>query len=513
MMEIHFDVRASTQPTDRSWQLCVGSGHAFLAHRADFQQQMAFVHQELGFQYIRFHGILDDDMNIIQTLDDLFLNFPGGDQIQTTNFFQVGRAYDAVLQAGMKPFVELGFMPTPLASGKQTIFHYRGNVTPPKDHEAWSRFIQQFVRFLLDRYGEQEVESWYFEVWNEPDLDGFWTGGQPGYFELYKATAPAIKAVDPRLRVGGPATSANRWLKEFQAFCEAENLPLDFLSTHQYPGDALGHGFNAERIAKMGEIVQTSRGETVEAVARKLFYQPEILPLIPRGIMTRQLKTARQEAGDLPLLYTEWNCSSTFGAPIHDTTLSSAFALKTVLDSHGLAQAYSFWCFSDLFEELLFMAQPFNGGFGLLTVDGIPKPSFWAFKLLSMLGGERYDFHFEQGDVEAAAFKKGDQVQILLYRQSFVEGEDGRQDVHLVLTGVPPVRSVTLRAIDDRHCNPKRVWEEMGSPAPLKPQEVEAIKAESRMVESTVPFSMQDRALSIHTEIGINDIQLFTVQL
>jgi xylan 1,4-beta-xylosidase len=490
----------------------VGSDHAFQVHRADFQQQMAFVHNELGFRYIRFHGILADDMNVVQSLSD-FIPLPGARQIQSTNFFQVGRVYDAVLKAGLKPFVELSFMPSALASGKKTVFHYRANITPPKDYAAWSGLIKQFIRFLIDRYGEQEVETWYFEVWNEPDLPNFWSGGQKGYFELYKATVLAIKSINPQLRVGGPATSANRWLKEFQAYCTAENLPIDFLSSHHYPGDAFGHAFGFRQLLKMAGIVRKSKGETIAAVNRKLFYEPEIFPQIPKGILTEQLKTARKEAGSIPLMYTEWNCSATFGAPIHDTKLSAAFALKTVVDNDGLADAYSFWCFSDLFEEIFFLAEPFNGGFGLLTVDGIPKPSFWAFKMLSLLGEERYDFHFEQDGVEAAAFKKDDQIQILLYQQSFVERDARQQSVHLVLTGIPTVKSVTVQAIDDEHCNPQRVWEEMGRPSPLKPQEVEAIKAKSCLQEVDIPFELIDSTLSIQTTIGVNGIRLVTVRL
>ncbi len=357
------------------------------------------------------------------------------------------------------------------------------------------------------------MESWYFEVWNEPDLPGFWSGGQKGYFELYKATVQAIKAVNPRLRVGGPATSANRWLKEFQAYCATENLPVDFLSSHHYPGDAFGHAFDSRRMLELARLVRLSKGESLESVNRKLFFEPEVLHRIPKGILTEQLRTAKKEAGDLPLLYTEWNCSATYGAPIHDTKLASAFALKTVLDNEGLVEAYSFWCFSDLFEEIFFLAQPFNGGFGLLTVDGIPKPNFWAFKLLSTLGDERYDFHFEQDGVEAAAFKKGDRLQVLLYHQSLVEEDKGKQPVRLVLPGIASVQSVTVQAIDDEHCNPKRAWEEMGSPAPLKPHEVESIQAKSRLQQIPLSFEVQNDRLSIQTEIGVNDIQLVTVQL
>ncbi len=511
-MDIRLDIHGSTHPADRSWQVCVGSDHAFQVHRADFQQQMAFIHQELGFRYIRFHGILNDDMNILQSLGD-FLPFPGAKEIRSTNFFQVGRVYDAVLRAGMKPFVELSFMPSALASGKKTIFHYKGNVTPPKDHAAWARFIQQFIRFLLDRYGEQEVESWYFEVWNEPDLEGFWSGGQDGYFELYKATALAIKAVNPRLRVGGPSTSANRWLSEFLDFCTAEHLPLDFLSSHHYPGDAFGHAFNADRVQEWRRIIRASKGLPVDEVNRRLFYEPEVLRVIPKGILTEQLRSSRKIAGNLPLFYTEWNCSATFGAPIHDTRLSAAFALKTVLDNDGLADIYSFWCFSDLFEEILFLAQPFNGGFGLLTVDGIPKPNFWAFKLLSMLGDERFDFRFEQNGVEAAAFRNADRIQVLLYHQDFVEEGKEQQAVRIVLNGAASVKSVTVQSIDEEHCNPMRVWQAMGSPAPLKPHEVEAIKAESALEETAAPFTFDGNTLTVPTTIGVNEVKLFTVTL
>ncbi len=510
-MEIRFDPSVRTKPTDRSWQMCVGSDHAFQLHRADFQQQMAYVRQELGFRYIRFHGIFDDDMNIIQSLSDV-LSLPGAQEIRTTDFFQVGKVYDAVLKAGLKPFVELGFMPSALASGKKTAFHYKGNVTPPKDPAAWAEFIRQFIRFLLDRYGELEVESWYFEVWNEPDLSFFWSGRKKGYFELYKTTVQAIKAVNSRLRVGGPATSSNRWIKEFKAYCLSEGLPLDFISSHHYPGDVLGHRFDANRLQEWIEMIRQSKGEGVGAVSRKLFWNPGDLPLIPKGILTQQLKAARKKAGSIPLMYTEWNVSATYGAPVHDTRLAAAFALKTVLDSAGLVEAYSFWCFSDLFEEMLFLTQPFNGGFGLLTVDGIPKPNFWAFKMLSMLGDERYLFHFEQDGVEAAAFKKDDQLQILLYQQNLVEEDTEKKSIQLVVSGIEGIKRVTVQAIDNEFCNPMRAWEEMGSPSPLKPHEVEQIKAQSCLTEVELPFEDENHSLLVQTALGVNDIKLITLE-
>ena len=160
------------------------------------------------------------------------------------NFRACGIAYDNVLSAGMKPFVELSFMPRELAEDpeKTGSFYYRPIDCMPKDLTAWRDYIQRFIRFLEHRYGEAEVRTWYFEVWNEPDLNPvFFQGTRDDYFRLYEATARAIKEVDPHLSVGGPATSGSKWVKSFRNFCEEKNVPLDFISTHQYAGDPLGH--------------------------------------------------------------------------------------------------------------------------------------------------------------------------------------------------------------------------------------------------------------------------------
>jgi xylan 1,4-beta-xylosidase len=171
-MEIQLDRNTPTKPTDRSWQLCIGNDHAFQMHRTDFCEHLKLAHDELGFRYVRFHGLFDDDMLTIQSLAD-FIALPGSHKIREQNFRQVGHVLDNVLQCGMKPFVELSFMPRHLASGKKTGLHYKNNITPPRDYQAWGAYIEDFIRFILNRYGKEEVESWYFEVWNEPDIPNF----------------------------------------------------------------------------------------------------------------------------------------------------------------------------------------------------------------------------------------------------------------------------------------------------------------------------------------------------
>jgi len=208
-------------PLNTFFKNCVGAGRANEGLRADWQQQLAYVKKECGFQYIRFHGLLTDEMGVYS--EDRKRN-------PQYNFMYIDALYDYLLSIGIKPFVELGFMPSALASGDRTIFWWRGNVTPPKDYDKWKDLIKNLVMHFTERYGADEVKTWYFEVWNEPNLTPwFWTSTQEEYFKLYKYTAEAIKSVNPEYRVGGPATAGAAWESELIDFCVKNNVPLDFI--------------------------------------------------------------------------------------------------------------------------------------------------------------------------------------------------------------------------------------------------------------------------------------------
>ena len=202
------------------WEHTVGSGHATLALRADWQSQLKRAHDELGMLHVRFHGILDDDMGTLIEQGGTFIY----------SFFNADQIMDFLLSIGMKPFVELSFMPTALASSEQIIFHYRANVSSPRDPAQWSELIRRLVTHWVERYGVDEVRQWFFEVWNEPNLTAFGSGQQRDYFELYRYTVEAIKTVDDQLKVGGPATAANAWIDDFLTFCKSENIAADFIS-------------------------------------------------------------------------------------------------------------------------------------------------------------------------------------------------------------------------------------------------------------------------------------------
>lgn len=513
MKQFHLGDDIATKANDRYWQMGVGSGHAALALRADYQKQLKRVAEELGFKSVRFHGIFDDDMVVVKTFRD-FMKLPGGKKVKTQSFYHIALVYDAILEMGLKPFVELGFMPSALASGKRTVFHYKGNVTPPKDYREWATLVQDFIRFLIERYGREEVESWYFEVWNEPDLKGFfWAGTKEEYFLLYKTTVNAIKRIDPDIRVGGPATSQNRWVSEMKQYCKEESLPLDFVSTHHYPGDDVGLPiFTMKNIKRMLFTAKKNPGKEVTEVIREMMFRPEILSLIKKDSMVNQARKAKEEAGSTPLLYTEWNVNPTCTAPLHDTTQSSAYIVKHVMDCQYIMDGCAFWCFSDIFEENTFLTEPFSGSFGLMNIYGIPKPSYWAFYLLNKLGDERFDIPTTHDDVEIAAFRSENEVQILLYNQSFVQKDGKKETVEIEFETKREVKQVSYWKIDHEHGNPQEIWKKLGNPALLSKEQAALIKKQSEIQEEALLFRQEKGKVIINTGISENDVQLILLK-
>lgn len=417
-MKVRIEPNAATIPTDYSWQFVLGADHAWQFHCTDVCRQLKKAREELGIKQVRFHGMFNDDMFTCQTVRTLAPVPPKGGPIAEVNFRQVADVLDNILDCGVQPFMELSFMPAELASGKKSGLKYKNNITPPKNYDKWAAYITDFIRFLLHRYGKERVESWWFEIWDEPDLGVFFSGSQKEYFKLYETTARAVKAVNPDLKIGGPSTSACRWVPEFMAFCKERNVPLDFISTHHYPGDGFGNLITPDKYLGIGKVMLDAWRQTkpLDKTMTDMFFYPEAAAAVPKGALTQMDEELLAKADGLTTIISEWNSMAIFAVPLHDEKYSAAFALKTVLDLNNRFKGYMFWCLSDIFEEQLQLNRPFFGGYGLMTVDGIPKPNFWAFKLLSQLYPYRLNVGLRtQEDVEYAAFREGKQMQVLVY--------------------------------------------------------------------------------------------------
>ncbi len=514
-MKIEIDTKGKRSPTSYSWRFGIGNDHAFQMHRRDVYEQAKFIHEELGIQYIRFHGIFDDDMLCYQRLSDYkpFRGVPHSFGISEINFKQVADIYDNVLSAGLKPFVELSFIPSALAKGKKTGLRYLNNITRPKNLERWAEFIKSFIRFLLQRYGKEEVESWYFEVWNEPDLAIFFKGKQKDYFRLYEVTSKAVKEVDDKLRVGGPSSSSCLWIKDFLSFCEEKSLSCDFVSTHHYPGDAFGNSFGAKdafRIMKIASDSAKNKTDLSDTLG-EMFFRPEVYKTWTKGALRKLDEKALGEAEGKPFFITEWNSMAVFASAAHDSKYSSAFIIKTCMDLDSRISGYMFWCMSDVYEEVFMLGKPFHGGFGLLNNDGIPKPNFYAFKLLSLLYPERIEVASEKdGEVEYACFADGKDYQILIWAQDhdFYKNEVNEVDVSINFVA----KKVTGRFIDDGHCNPKSEWEKLGKPDLLTREQAETIKEKSKLKEEGIEFIAGGDKTSFKVKIATNDVVLISLK-
>lgn len=471
MVQFSLDVNNSDTPFPHYWEQCVGSCHAVMGLRSDWREQLAKSHRELGFQYVRFHGLLDDDMNVVARDWDHAAGRAG----ETTrySFFNIDSIFDFLLKIGMKPFIELGFMPSALASGTQTCFYYKANVTPPADYAEWEALIEALTRHLVERYGLDEVQTWFFEVWNEPNLSYFWAGTQAEYFKLYAHAARAIKRVDARLRVGGPATSVNSWIPEMLAFCQTENVPLDFVSTHHYPTD--------DPLWRHSDL---SGDEIYKQFAHEF-------GKYDRGVLQKMTAKARQQAGDLPLYYTEWNTSAWLGDSIHDEAYSAALVAKTLADNDGLVQGYSFWTFSDLFEEGCQNSAPFHGGFGLQNIYGIPKPTYRVFELYHHLGDRRLPVSgSDDSMVEVLAARgAGVPLTLLAYNHNTPGRDISAETVTITLKGVPPTTPATITYIDATRVNPKQKWIDLGSPEYPTPAQLAEIDQASQLAPEALTLA------------------------
>ncbi|MEC5213619.1 xylan 1,4-beta-xylosidase [Polaromonas sp. CG_9.5] len=478
------NLNSATLPLRQPWQWCVGSGHATLALRADWQAQLAQAHKDLGFRHVRFHGLLDDDMGTLICQNDQPLY----------SFFNTDQIFDFLLSIGMKPVVELSFMPRMLSSGGDIVFRYQGNITPPKDPAQWAELVRRLVAHWVERYGIDEVAQWPLECWNEPNLKAFWTGDQASYFDFYRTTAVAIKSVDARLQVGGPATAGNAWLDDFTAYCRSSATPLDFVSTHYYPTDPFG------------------------AIDTDTITQLEHSPPL---VMRTRAQEARASVGALPLYYTEWSISSNPRDSFHDSSFAAALAVRIAMNVDDVVDGYSYWTFSDIFEENYFPSVPYHGGFGMMNLYGIPKPIYRALQMLRTLGSEHFEVSGAQGNLYAWASPgeasgdaaSGCATHIVLMNQAMPRHPIGNESLLLRLTprAGHTLQTVTLRRVDEAHANPAQAWQAMGSPDSLKPAQVDALMQASMPQPEPLTHRLVDGMVEIALCIApqsVNHLQL-----
>lgn len=469
-----------------AWSVCVGAGRANEGLRADWQQHLRLSVRECGFRYLRFHGLFHDDMFVYREDEH-------GQPIY--NWQYIDALFDPMLEIGIRPFVELGFCPGALASGEATVFWWKGRIDPPKDVAKWADLVRAFIRHCISRYGLDEVRQWYFEVWNEPNLYFFFSGTWCQYFELYRATAQAIKTIDPALRVGGPATSnfsleaqLNRnetgaitrdallaeadglvwqpvWVEKFLAWCGERQVPVDFVSTHPYPTDW--------PLDVAGERVRMSRKR--EAIHDDL--------RLLRAIVDRSSYPQAE------IHCTEWSSSPSPRDHSHDFPQAATYIVMANLEATTPIDSLAYWVFTDVFEENGAGNTIWHGGFGLINLQGIPKPAFHAYRFLHRLGTEVLA---QESGAIVTRHADGRMTALLYHYPAevtsslcFADTPDDAhamlamgtpREAHITVHGQPPHAAFSVETLDAQHGWARGAWEAMGSPEPPSREAVEQLR-------------------------------------
>jgi xylan 1,4-beta-xylosidase len=447
---IEIDAKAKTTPFPHYWEQMFGSGRAILSLRDSYHRDVREVKAATDFKYIRFHNILHDEVGVYDE---------DAQGRAVYNFSYVDQIYDGLLAQGVKPFVELSFMPKKLASAEfWHPFWYRPNISPPRDYPKWDALIQAFAKHLIERYGIDEVSTWYFEVWNEPNI-GFWAAfpSQKAYWELYDHTALALKGVDKRLRVGGPSTAQAAWVGAFIKHCRDKNIPFDFASTHVYGNDTADDVF--------GTNEQIPRNKMVCRAVKKVH---------------DEIKASG--APNTPLIWSEFNAAYDNTPQVTDSTYMGPWMAGTIAQCDGLVDVMSYWSFSDVFEEQGVVKTPFYGGFGLIAADGLPKASYNAFKLLHQLGDQRIAVNSDQ----VLATRRSDGTLVVAawnYAPSGLAQDADKADkaksepitVTLKFAN-SAAKSASVARVDADHGDVRKAYSAMGSPTYPTMKQIEALR-------------------------------------
>ncbi|MEG2017509.1 MAG: helix-turn-helix domain-containing protein [Clostridium sp.] len=460
------DVSVKGENLEHYWSKLITVGRAFDCLRADLQEQLKEAVKDMGFKYIRFHGIFSDEMRVVGTNRDGEYEF---------NWNYVDKVIDFFQSIDLKPFFDFTFMPKELSSSQNTMFWYKGNISKPKDLKVWTKLVESFISHCINRYGLEEVRQWYFEIWNEPDY--MWAGTQEEYFELYKATVEAILSKDEDLKIAGPAIMhkmdlPSSWLQEFINFINDNKLRLECFTYHIYGEKNMHQRTTGEIIPILG-----GKDHVKECVD---FYQQQL------------------EKFNIPVKevhITEFNLSARHGNYLLDTMFAACFIIYNALKNKGKLNSLGFWNISDIFEEDDFIQPVFSGGFGMITSEGIKKPSYYAYYFLSCLGNEV----LQEGD-DYIITRKGEDIQILafnyvFYDRAFQNGDNSllsfrnRYDVfeektpidlNIKLTGLKGAYLIKEQLLDRTAGSAFDIYEAMGHPEELGSLEVEYLKAMAR---------------------------------
>ncbi len=479
--KIKIDVNNSI-PFNNNVDYCVGTGRLGLALTEEYLSELKFVQDEIGFKYIRGHGLFCDDVAIYHEYEE------DGVKKVEYNYTYLDRIFDKYIELNIRPYLELGFMPYEMASGTQTVFYWKGNTTPPKDYKLWTDMVVALLKHLRGRYGD-EVLEWPIEVWNEPNLPGFWyQADMAEYCKLFKETFDAIKAYDERFKVGGPAICGVKdaeWIQGFLEFCRENKITPDRITRHHYTvefPDRVGHyDYSKLEDAEM-------RFDNLQS--------------------TRDIIDSFEEYKGTPIHITEFSTSYTPKGVIHDTNLNAAYLAEQLSRIGDMNEAYSYWTFGDVFEEQGVPDSLFHGGFGMVAAGNIPKPAFWTFSFYKQLKNAGSECVFR--DKTSVIVKSDKGYAGILWN---IQSDEYKREIELP-TDAFGAEEFTLitKTVDEECCNPLKIWHDMGEPAYPVKEETELIKSAAYPLLGSAVVESVDGKAEIAINVKTNGVVFFELK-
>lgn len=469
------DAAASGKALVHHWRNFVGIARAKDLLYGDVQEMLRQLQRDVGFKYLRFHGILSDDMLVCQRGKDGQLQF---------NFTLVDKVLDFVLSVGLKPLIQFSFMPKALAEDpNHTVFANPVVISMPAHIEEWNQLVFQFLTHIRSRYGQQEVRSWLYSVWNEPDTsrEMFGFADRNDFFTLYQDTWRVVKSFDEELVFGSPSLfpateDSYQWLREYLRFARECGCAPQFLDVHYYSDNFQNLPHHAASFSSPARFNK----------------DPDHFSKFLDHLLRF---TAEENFSDLPLYITEWNLTVSHRNLINDTCFKATHLAKNFLENYDRVQAVGYWALTDFLDELFPASVLFHGGMGLFTTNGIKKPAYHAMAMMAKMGDEL----LEAGEGYFITRRAGDNLAVILYNYEHCnpllvdEGlgltptsRDGvfpnrsSLDVSLTLNNLPAAAyRVRETILNQAHGSCFDQWVNMGAEDDLGPTEMEWLRRNS----------------------------------
>lgn len=478
---------------------------------SEVQDMLRILQKEIGYEYIKFHGILSDDMMV-------YTKNKNGEVI--ISFALVDKVLDFLLSIGLKPLIQLSFMPKALAKyPDKTVFNSNFITSEPKDMDKWNHLIREFTLHLLDRYGKDPVENWKFTVWNEPDTPEsmFAMSSRQVFYDFYKNTFDTVKSCNPNICFGSPSSyyitfGENNWIVDFSIWCSEHNCMPDFVNIHFYGTDFTSN------VEQLNNTLGLAGG-------LKLSEDPDVFKKFV-DILRSYVNTAYSKNCDIFL--TEWNSTPSHFDLMSDTCFKSCYIVKNILESYDRLDSFGFWVLTDFFEETPIPKELFHGGLGLFTHNGIKKPGYYAFYLLNKLGSELID----KGNGYFVT-KERDEFHIMLYNykhysslyangetfdMTFTDrytpfGSEDKKEFSLQLKGLDANKYEVTEFIVNRQygsCFDK--WVEIGAKPLSSKEEIETLEALSRPMINKYSITTFENDLTINAILDLLEIRYISLK-